>query len=192
MGSVESKIMTLIHKVDILYQMIEQLNRKIALIGTKNGWTNNHSVEGSPFDAKISDYYANGEIIDSRRESQNFYSDRASWQPRLQGQNSAANSATNGRSLESSLKDVDLSSPMDRSLLYLDNEVCYPTSEMFDRSLIHQDILGNDNDLEDMVEGEQTEITPDIQIQRLTAQLTAAYNRIAALEEQLVAKRIHA
>jgi len=28
-------------------------------------------------------------------------------------------------------------------------------------------------------------------VQRLTAQLTAAYNRIAALEEQLLARRIH-
>jgi hypothetical protein len=34
-------------------------------------------------------------------------------------------------------------------------------------------------------------ITPEIQIQRLTAQLTAAYNRIAALEEQLLRDRIH-
>ncbi|MCV3211970.1 hypothetical protein OGM63_00250 [Plectonema radiosum NIES-515] len=34
-------------------------------------------------------------------------------------------------------------------------------------------------------------LTPEIQIQRLTAQLTAAYNRIAALEEQLLLKRIH-
>ncbi|MEH1950402.1 MAG: hypothetical protein V7K77_26105 [Nostoc sp.] len=34
-------------------------------------------------------------------------------------------------------------------------------------------------------------ITPEIQIQRLTAQLTAAYNRIAALEEQLLRERIH-
>jgi len=30
----------------------------------------------------------------------------------------------------------------------------------------------------------EKELTPEIQIQRLTAQLTAAYNRIAALEEQ--------
>ncbi|MBE9037800.1 hypothetical protein [aff. Roholtiella sp. LEGE 12411] len=34
-------------------------------------------------------------------------------------------------------------------------------------------------------------LTPEIQIQRLTAQLTAAYNRIAALEEQLMRERIH-
>lgn len=34
-------------------------------------------------------------------------------------------------------------------------------------------------------------LSPDIQIQRLTAQLTAAYNRIAALEDQLLAKRVH-
>jgi hypothetical protein len=35
------------------------------------------------------------------------------------------------------------------------------------------------------------QITPEIQIQRLTAQLTAAYNRIAALEEQLMRQRIY-
>lgn len=34
-------------------------------------------------------------------------------------------------------------------------------------------------------------LTPELQIQRLTAQLTAAYNRIAVLEEQLLAQRVH-
>jgi hypothetical protein len=36
---------------------------------------------------------------------------------------------------------------------------------------------------------EEHNLSPQIQIQRLTAQLTAAYNRIAALEEQLLSKR---
>jgi hypothetical protein len=35
----------------------------------------------------------------------------------------------------------------------------------------------------------EQDLSPQIKIQRLTAQLTAAYNRIAALEEQLLAKR---
>lgn len=35
----------------------------------------------------------------------------------------------------------------------------------------------------------EQDLAPQIQIQRLTAQLTVAYNRIAALEEQLLAKR---
>jgi hypothetical protein len=35
----------------------------------------------------------------------------------------------------------------------------------------------------------EQDLAPQIQIQRLTAQLTAAYNRIAALEEQLLARR---
>jgi hypothetical protein len=35
----------------------------------------------------------------------------------------------------------------------------------------------------------EQDLAPQVQIQRLTAQLTAAYNRIAALEEQLLAKR---
>ena len=35
------------------------------------------------------------------------------------------------------------------------------------------------------------ELAGDLQLQRLTAQLTAAYNRIAALEEQLLSNRIN-
>jgi hypothetical protein len=34
-------------------------------------------------------------------------------------------------------------------------------------------------------------MSQELQMQRLMAQLTAAYNRIAALEEQLMAQRIH-
>ncbi len=36
---------------------------------------------------------------------------------------------------------------------------------------------------------EEQDLSPQVQIQRLTAQLTAAYSRIAALEEQLLANR---
>lgn len=188
MNSVESQITTLIHKVDILYQMLEQLNRKITLISTQNGCTNHQWMPSSQFNLSTSDYYANGEIIGAGGTSQNLDLDQASWPPSHQQQNYA----TNGTSLASSLKKVDLSSPMDRSLLYLDDAAGYPSSKMFDRCLLHRDILSDDNSLEDMISGEQPEITPDIQIQRLTAQLTAAYNRIASLEEQLVAQRIHA
>ena len=57
----------------------------------------------------------------------------------------------------------------------------------------HKDIIADGTDLNG-TDGdgyqEQT-ISTDIQITRLTAQLTAAYNRIAALEEQLLARRIH-
>jgi hypothetical protein len=33
-------------------------------------------------------------------------------------------------------------------------------------------------------------VSADLQIRRLTAQLTAAYHRIAALEEQIMAQRL--
>ena len=33
-------------------------------------------------------------------------------------------------------------------------------------------------------------LSPEVQVQRLTAQLTAAYNRIAALEDQLLSRRM--
>ncbi|MEA5580504.1 hypothetical protein VB620_04000 [Nodularia harveyana UHCC-0300] len=57
--------------------------------------------------------------------------------------------------------------------------------------LEHKDILMDGMSLEIHRQGGDKNLTPEIQIQRLTAQLTAAYNRIAALEEQLMKMRIH-
>ncbi|CEJ45222.1 hypothetical protein [Umezakia ovalisporum] len=55
----------------------------------------------------------------------------------------------------------------------------------------HKDVLTDGMSLEMNRQGGDKNLTPEIQIQRLTAQLTAAYNRIAALEEQLMKDRIH-
>ncbi len=60
----------------------------------------------------------------------------------------------------------------------------------FNPEMEHKDVLVEGMYSDTHLQGEQ-QLTPEIQIQRLTAQLTAAYNRIAALEEQLLSKRIH-
>lgn len=60
--------------------------------------------------------------------------------------------------------------------------------ESFDFS--HKDVLldGDEGHPFWTVSGGQS-LSPDLQVRRLTAQLTAAYHRIAALEEQLLHKR---
>ncbi len=56
--------------------------------------------------------------------------------------------------------------------------------------LIHQDVL-IDNETSSYRQ-QETMLSPQSQIQRLTAQLTVAYSRIAALEEQLLSRqRVH-
>lgn len=58
--------------------------------------------------------------------------------------------------------------------------------------LTHKDILIDDNSsTSSTTSNSEQNLAPEIQIRRLTAQLTAAYNRIAALEEQLLTYRIH-
>jgi hypothetical protein len=57
--------------------------------------------------------------------------------------------------------------------------------------LEHKDVLVDGFFSDTSLQAGDRSLTPEIQIQRLTAQLTAAYNRIAALEEQLLFKRIH-
>ena len=56
---------------------------------------------------------------------------------------------------------------------------------------MHKDILMDSVYVDPETSGDDTVLSAEVQIQRLTAQLTAAYNRIAALEEQLLATRTH-
>lgn len=56
----------------------------------------------------------------------------------------------------------------------------------------HKDVLMDSNtQSSNYQQNSESSLSADIQVQRLTAQLTAAYNRIAALEEQLLSRRIH-
>lgn len=61
----------------------------------------------------------------------------------------------------------------------------------YNSELEHKDVLADGIYIDMHRQGGEKSLTPEIQIQRLTAQLTAAYNRIAALEEQLLRERIH-
>jgi hypothetical protein len=63
--------------------------------------------------------------------------------------------------------------------------------QSLDSMLDHKDILADGDYFEAEGQSRDRVIDPNIQIQRLTAQLTAAYNRIAALEEQLLSRRVH-
>ncbi len=60
-----------------------------------------------------------------------------------------------------------------------------------DSTMEHKDVLVDSHSLDPSLKNPDRQLTPEIQIQRLTAQLTAAYSRIAALEELLISKRIH-
>ncbi|OCR02565.1 hypothetical protein BCD67_13205 [Oscillatoriales cyanobacterium USR001] len=74
---------------------------------------------------------------------------------------------------------------------HLDKMSSYHGYSSVDSMMEHKDVLLDDNFSDASLHGLEKELTADIQVQRLTAQLTAAYSRIAALEEQLLSKRIH-
>ncbi len=62
----------------------------------------------------------------------------------------------------------------------------------FNAMMEHKDILLDDkNYVPKTTTPHGEEVSSEIQIRRLHTQLTAAYERIAALEEQLLAQRIH-
>ncbi len=64
------------------------------------------------------------------------------------------------------------------------------THGQFKLVMEHKDILLDDREGETLIAPEgKVILSRDLQVRRLTAQLTAAYNRIAALEEQLMACR---
>lgn len=60
-----------------------------------------------------------------------------------------------------------------------------------DPSMEHKDVLADGDNLDLAVQNGDRQLSPEVQIQRLTAQLTAAYSRMAALEDQLLSQRIH-
>lgn len=62
----------------------------------------------------------------------------------------------------------------------------------FSAMMGHKDVLlDDDTNTGGNRASDGEEVSPEIQIRRLNTQLAAAYNRIAALEEQLLAQRIH-
>lgn len=67
----------------------------------------------------------------------------------------------------------------------------HPNRSYLNGGIEHKDVLADDSYLESDSQSGDRALAPEVQIQRLTAQLTAAYNRIAALEEQLLLKRVH-
>lgn len=90
------------------------------------------------------------------------------------------------------MEGADLDAPKHNGRLYAVRSESIPVRDE-DYQGTHKDILSDDYYVNSstMVR-EETMLSADIQIQRLTAQLTAAYNRIAALEEQLLSKRMRA
>ena len=64
-----------------------------------------------------------------------------------------------------------------------------PVQRTADPSMTHKDVLSDESCFEADKSSTSHNLSPEIQIQRLTAQLTAAYNRMAALEEQILACR---
>jgi hypothetical protein len=68
----------------------------------------------------------------------------------------------------------------------------YQSPSLMGSVMEHKDVLvDNNREFANSHQNSEKALSPDIQVQRLTAQLTAAYNRIAALEEQLLSRRIH-
>lgn len=65
-----------------------------------------------------------------------------------------------------------------------------PPHRGFSAMMGHKDILSDDDTKFKNTASDGEEISAEIKIRRLNAQLTAAYNRIGALEEQLLAQRI--
>lgn len=134
MDSLQHQVYVLNHKVDDLYQTIEQLNRKISLCLGQQSLNVPPAASESPEALLRKRYaYAIGNLVSTTLEES--------------------------------------------------------------EELEHKDVLkekNGRNEREKTVQNNiDSELTPEIQIRRLTAQLTAAYQRIAELEEQLMAKRVH-
>jgi hypothetical protein len=90
----------------------------------------------------------------------------------------------NPHSLESELAQLPSTHTIRGSASYI--------SESLQLLADHKDILIDDErGRPSLNTNSEQSLSSDLQIRRLTAQLTAAYNRIAALEEQLLSRRMN-
>jgi hypothetical protein len=124
MDAVQKQIIALSHKIDTLYQVIEQLSVNVS-----------------------------ESLVEIRQTS---------------GSNDQSLSTTNAKPYN------------------------YQSPSLMGSVMEHKDVLVDySSEFANSYQNGEKALSPDIQVQRLTAQLTAAYNRIAALEEQLLSRRIH-
>ena len=96
---------------------------------------------------------------------------------------------TNGQNHNGSTRDSNGSSPA--SVAAEVSPAVSAARTSMDLAMSHKDILNDESYLEGDKSSASSKMSPEIQIQRLTAQLTAAYNRMAVLEEQILACRFH-
>jgi hypothetical protein len=180
MESMRSQISTSIQKIDLIYQILIQIGESLSSSKTL-----------APENRLHHNTYIN---IDR----QNFNDDRAA--SILQGEDLSELSIANANDR-----------PIDDSRRLHQNPVGYPNNgyanlpsganyryDTAEWVIAGQDLSIDNNgtnivsataQFEDRQQIREQDLSPQIQIQRLTAQLTAAYNRIAALEEQLLSKR---
>lgn len=90
--------------------------------------------------------------------------------------------------------EVELTKPMSNNYTHINDRVPLTNSHYTQSSsvLVEQDLIFDGMNGEPQITTHhynELSISQDTQIHRLTAQLTAAYNQIAALEEQLLARR---
>ncbi|MGC9505462.1 hypothetical protein [Baaleninema sp.] len=88
---------------------------------------------------------------------------------------------------ENSLKTENIED--DRDAILPDSDFSHYRSDDLEILMEHKDVLVDSSHLEIGNSQSESLLSPEVQIQRLTAQLTAAYNRIAALEEQLLSRQ---
>lgn len=93
--------------------------------------------------------------------------------------------------LSSEQSAIAIGSPIDSQLMEMAHRSSSIASSYDDEMVGHKDVISEPDYIDSDRSNSEHPLTSEVQIQRLTAQLTAAYNRIAALEEQLLAHRIH-
>lgn len=74
---------------------------------------------------------------------------------------------------------------------HIPTSISIPTHHHRSTTPEHKDILADEDYSQNRHMNGDRYLSPEVQIQRLTAQLTAAYNQIAALEEQLLTHHSH-
>lgn len=195
MDGLQQQINTLNQKVEQLHQVVERLTGQLTIIASPTAITSSSFTpsdkslqplpklshrEGKSAYAHVMTGQDTMELVGNGSTNGHSYSEASEL---------VGNSSTNGYSYSETSELIGNSTSNVHPYLHrrnLDSSTSYYRSTME-----HKDVLSEDTIPQPVLPDpfHEPSVASDIQIRRLMAQLTAAYNRIAILEEQLLACR---
>lgn len=195
MDGLQQQINNLNQKVEQLHQVVERLTGQLTIIASPTAITSSSfipsdkSLQPLPRLSHREEKAAYARVIATQDTMELVGYGNTNGRSYSETSELVGNSSTNGHSYSETSELIGNSTSSNHP--YLSQRTPDSPSNYYRSTMEHKDVLSEDIIPQPVLPDpfHEPRVASDIQIRRLMAQLTAAYNRIAILEEQLLASR---